>query len=411
MSEFKSTEIGEIPVDWSCVSVADLITKGIIEKPLDGNHGGIHPKGDDFVDSGIPFVMATDINNGKIDLHNCKFITRQQADSLNKGFSIPGDVLLTHKASLGRTAIVGELETDFIMLTPQVTYYRVKDHEKLLNSYLKYYFDSPDFQETLINHGDSGSTRAYVGITAQRDLPVLLPSSIEEQKAIASVLSSLDDKIDLLNRQNKTFEAMAATLFRQWFVEEAQEDWEEKPLSSIAVFLNGLACQKYPPENNIEKLPVLKIRELQSGISESSDFASSKVDEKYIVKAGDVVFSWSASLMVKIWDGETCVLNQHLFKVTSAEFPKWFYLMWCRHHLQEFIAISQAHATTMGHIKRGDLDQAMVLVPPPPELQAMTVQIEPIIDKQIFNSRQIKQLTKLRDLLLPKLISGEIRVA
>ncbi len=411
MSEFQSTDVGDIPIDWDCVSVADLIAHGIIEKPLDGNHGGIHPKGDDFVDSGIPFVMATDINDGKIDLHNCKFISREQADSLRKGFSIPGDVLLTHKASLGRTAIVGRIETDFIMLTPQVTYYRIKDYEKLSNLYLKYYFDSPEFQETLINHGDSGSTRAYVGITAQRDLPVVLPASIEEQKAIASVLSSLDDKIDLLNRQNKTLEAIAGTLFRQWFVEEAQEDWEERPLSSIANFLNGLACQKYPPENDVEKLPVLKIRELQSGISESSDFASSKVDEKYIVKAGDVIFSWSASLMVKIWDGETCVLNQHLFKVTSDEFPKWFYLMWCRHHLQEFIAISQAHATTMGHIKRGDLDEAVVLVPSAKELQEMNSHMEPIIEKQIFNSSQIKQLTSLRDMLLPKLISGAVRVA
>jgi len=261
-----------------------------------------------------------------------------------------------------------------------------------------------------INAMDSGSAIPSTSREEVYDLDISLPS-IEEQKAIASVLSSLDDKIDLLNRQNKTLEDMAESLFRQWFVEGAQEGWKGKPLSDIANFLNGLACQKYPPENDIEKLPVLKIRELQSGISESSDFASSKVDEKYIVEAGDVVFSWSASLVVKIWDGETCVLNQHLFKVTSAWFPKWFYLMWCRYHLQEFIAISQAHATTMGHIKRRDLDQAMVLVPSPPELQAMTVQIEPIIDKQIFNSRQIKQLTKLRDMLLPKLISGEVRVA
>jgi type I restriction enzyme S subunit len=234
---------------------------------------------------------------------------------------------------------------------------------------------------------------------------------LDQQKAIATVLSSLDDKIDLLHRQNKTLEAMAETLFRQWFVEEAQEDWEEKPLSSIADFLNGLACQKFPPQNEIERLPVLKIKELSSGISEASDWAASTVKPQYIVDEGDVIFSWSASLIVKMWDGEQCVLNQHLFKVTSAEFPKWFYLLWCKHHLAEFISISSSHATTMGHIKRGDLDTAIVSVPPPDVLIEMTAVMAPLLDKQIENSKQLRGLEKLRDILLPKFMSGEVRVA
>uniref|UniRef100_UPI0015C432C1 restriction endonuclease subunit S n=3 Tax=Enterobacterales TaxID=91347 RepID=UPI0015C432C1 len=203
--------------EWEFLQIKDLVSDGSLEKPLDGNHGGIHPKGADFVSSGIPFVMASDINNSQIDLVGCKFISKQQALSLRKGFAKTGDVLLTHKATLGRTAIVPPLKTDFIMLTPQVTYYRVKDKNRINNHYLKYYFDTPDFQQTLANHGDAGSTRAYIGITAQHDLPVILPP-INEQKAIASVLSSLDDKIDLLHHQNKTLELMAETMFRQWFI-------------------------------------------------------------------------------------------------------------------------------------------------------------------------------------------------
>jgi type I restriction enzyme S subunit len=411
MSGWQETEVGPIPIEWSLTTVGQLVEEGVIDKPLDGNHGEIHPKGSDFVSEGIPFVMATDINDGKVDLKGCKFITKEQADSLNKGFSIRDDVLLTHKATLGRTAIVGDIKTPYIMLTPQVTYYRVINNKRLSNKFLKYYFDSPVFQDTLVNHGDSGSTRAYVGITAQRELPVILPNDITEQKTIAAVLSSLDDKIDLLHRQNKTLEAMAGTLFRQWFVEETRVDWEERPLSSIANFLNGLACQKYPPTNDFEKLPVLKIKELSSGISEGSDWATSEVKPEYIVDAGDVIFAWSASLMVKVWDGERCVLNQHLFKVTSDEYPKWFYLMWCKHHLAEFIAISASHATTMGHIKRGDLDAAMVSVPSPDRLKAMSEQMMPLLDKQIEIAKQRRTLEALRDSLLPKLMSGEVRVA
>ena len=224
------------------------------------------------------------------------------------------------------------------------------------------------------------------------------------------MLSSLDDKIDLLHRQNQTLEAMAQTLFRQWFIEEVREDWEEIPLSSIANFLNGLACQKFPPKNDIDRLPVLKIKDLSSGISENSDWASSDVKPEYIVNAGDVIFAWSASLMVKVWHGEKCILNQHLFKVTSDKYPKWFFYQWCKHHLAEFISISSSHATTMGHIKRGDLDEAMVVVPTLAELERMDTQMIPLFDKQVNNHRQIQTLTQLRDTLLPKLMSGEIRV-
>jgi type I restriction enzyme S subunit len=233
---------------------------------------------------------------------------------------------------------------------------------------------------------------------------------LPEQKAIAEVLSSLDDKIDLLHSQNKTLETMAQTLFRQWFVEEADESWEERPLSKIAIFLNGLACQKFPPKNDSDKLPVLKIRELKNGFTDSSDWVSTEVDEKYLVQNGDIIFSWSASLVVKIWDGNDCILNQHLFKVSSKEFPKWFYYLWSKYHLDQFIAIARAHATTMGHIKRGDLDEAMVFVPSKPEIQQMTQTFQPIIDKIIANNIQSESLIKLRNTLLPKLMSGDIRV-
>lgn len=285
------------------------------------------------------------------------------------------------------------------------------DREKLYPKYLYYYLSSDQIVEELDVIADA-STSAYPSLKPSdiESLELRLPRDIKEQRAITTVLSSLDDKIGLLHRQNKTLEAMAETLFRQRFIEEAHEGLSEKPLSAIADFLNGLACQKFPPKNNLERLPVLKIKELGSGISETSDWASSAAKPQYIVEAGDVIFSWSASLMVKVWDGERCVLNQHLFKVTSESYPKWFYLMWCRHHLAEFIAISSGQATTMGHIKRSDLDTAMVLVPSPNELDEMSKVMSPILDKQIENSKQIKSLERLRDTLLPKLMCGEVRV-
>ena len=321
-----------------------------------------------------------------------------------------GDLIFARRSltaeGAGKCSIVREVVED---TTFESSIIRARPNkEKSTPDFLYYYFNSPYGKYLL---GTILRQVAVSGITGSdlMELVLKIPNA-HEQKAIAAVLISLDDKIDLLHRQNQTLEAMAVTLFRQWFVEDGHEDWEEKPLSSIAHFLNGLACQKYPPKNELKKLPVLKIRELNGGISESSDWATSEVKPEYIVETGDVIFAWSASLMVKLWDGERCILNQHLFKVTSKEFPKWFYLMWCKHHLAEFISISSSHATTMGHIKRGDLDAAMVSVPPENELKIMSEQMTPLLDKQIAIAKQRKVLEKLRDTLLPKLMSGEVRV-
>ena len=189
--------------EWTTYTVQELIDKEMLEPPMDGNHGEIHPKTTDYVKSGVPFIMANNLINGKVDYSNCAFITNKQASTLKKGFAHPGDVLLTHKATIGRTALVGT-EYDTIILTPQVTYYRVK--RGISNLYLKYYFDSNEFQQTLDNWAGSGSTRAYLGITAQRKLPVVLPP-FEIQTKIAEFGRILDDKIELNNKVNENLAA------------------------------------------------------------------------------------------------------------------------------------------------------------------------------------------------------------
>lgn len=179
-------------VEWRKYTVQELIDLGMLCEPLDGNHGSKHPKTSDYVESGVPFVMVNNMSNGKVDLKNCAFISEEQALTLRKGFSHPGDVLLSHKATIGRTAIVPD-DYETIILTPQITYYRVI--KGIDNRYLKYYFDSPKFQNIFNNWAGSGSTRAYLGITAQHKLPIVLPS-IDIQKKIGDILSTIDIKID-----------------------------------------------------------------------------------------------------------------------------------------------------------------------------------------------------------------------
>lgn len=324
-----------------------------------------------------------------------------------------GDTLLariTPCLENGKTAFVDFLENNEIAFG-STEFIVLREKENISDKHFLYYLArSETFRETAIKSMTGSSGRERVQIEVIKDYEFSLPP-LETQRKIAEILSSLDDKIDLLHRQNKTLESLALTLFRHSFIENPKRnEWEEKPLSEIADFLNGLACQKLPPQNEINRLPVLKIKELREGITESSDWATSEVDSKYIVQNGDVIFAWSASLMVKVWAGKKCVLNQHLFKVSSKKYPKWFYYFWCLYHLQEFISIALAQATTMGHIKRTDLDNAICSIPPKDFLDSVDKQISPIFEKTQGNSKQIQNLESLRDIMLPKLLSGEMEV-
>ena len=395
--------------EWTTYTVQQLIDMGMIEPPMDGNHGAIHPKASDYVSNGIPFIMANDLVNGRINYHSCAFITETQAATLRKGFAKPGDVLLTHKATIGRTAIVSN-EYDTIILTPQVTYYRVI--KGLNRHYLKYYFDSSTFQQLFSNWAGAGSTRAYLGITAQRKLPIIVPP-IEIQDAIAGICGSLDDKIELNNKINENLYAQANAIFYDCFIrcDTIPYGWEKGNLLDIANYLNGLAMQKYRPKENEDGVPVLKIKELrQSSCDSSSELCSPNIKPEYIIRDCDVIFSWSGSLLVDIWCGGTCGLNQHLFKVTSDTYDKWFYYLWTAHHLDRFIAVAADKATTMGHIKRVELAKAEVLIPSDEDYKKIGAVMNPIFELIISNRIEARKLAKIRNELLPKLMNGEIDV-
>jgi len=407
MGEWQETEFGRIPFDWQIKKIIDL--KANKKSSIAMGPFGSNIKTDNFVPSGVPVIRGTNLNYDKYVAGDFVFLTEEKADELRGSNCKTGDLVFTHRGTIGQVGLIPSNKFKRYVISQSGMKLTLND-ELINNEFLFYFFKSKYGQHQLLKYESQvGVPSISNPLTSLKEIEVPVPP-LTEQKAIAAILSSLDDKIDLLHHQNKTLEAMAETLFRQWFVEEAKEDWEELPLSKIAIFLNGIACQKFPPKNDLEKLPVLKIKELRNGLTENSDWASTDINNEYIVKSGDIIFSWSASLIVKIWDGDDCILNQHLFKVTSENFPKWYYYQWCKYHLDQFIAISVSHATTMGHIKRKDLDEAKVLVPEEDEFRCMSPQIQPLIEKQIVNNNQIHTLENLRDTLLPKLMSGEVKI-
>ena len=194
--------------------------------------------------------------------------------------------------------------------------------------------------------------------------------------------------------------------------ENIPEGWKQGSLIDIADYLNGLAMQKYRPKEEEEGLPVLKIKELRQGSCDAnSELCSPNVKSEFIIHDGDVIFSWSGSLLVDFWCGGECGLNQHLFKVTSNKYDKWFYYVWTLYHLDRFIAVAADKATTMGHIKREELAKAKVLIPTKNDYERIGEVLGPIYNMIISNRVANRKLAALRDELLPKLLSGEIDVS
>jgi type I restriction enzyme S subunit len=175
---------------WLTRSVYDLVADKTIQKPFDGNHGETHPIAADYTSSGIPFLMASDLKNGLADLENCKFLPKEITDKLRVGFAKNDDILITHKGTIGRVAKL-RTDLDYVVLTPQITAYRVINSNSLLRSYLFFFFQSGYFQRQLYEMAKGGSTRAYAGIKKQNSLLIKIPP-IKEQIRISKLLQQFE---------------------------------------------------------------------------------------------------------------------------------------------------------------------------------------------------------------------------
>jgi type I restriction enzyme, S subunit len=364
-------------------------------------------------------------------------------DSPDKLLVHPGDLYLSLKdvtqsadllgavARLPRDHPPGRLTQDTVKLQP-------KDDRVPLN-YLHWLLRTPQYRSYCRSHA-TGTTN--LGLARDDFLAFHAPEPTPTQDRIVQTLDALEDKIELNRRMNETLEAMARALFKSWFVDfdpvrakaegrdpglpqplaalfpdsfedsemgEIPRGWEVKSLDEIARFLNGLALQKFPPTNG-RSLPVIKIAQLRAGSTQVADQASADLAPDYFVADGDILFSWSGSLECVLWAGGRGALNQHLFKVTSTDFPRWLCYLGIHVHIDDFRHIAAGKATTMGHIQRHHLSDAKVAVPASPLLDAIDARMSPIIEGLWKRAVESRSLATLRDALLPKLISGELRV-
>lgn len=279
--------------------------------------------------------------------------------------------------------------------------------------YIYYFFRDFENFYRLASLATGSASQANISTKTIENVEIDLPP-INVQNRVVEYLDAISKKIEINNRINNNLYAQAKAIFEERFIniESIPEGWKKGNLLDIADYLNGLAMQKFRPKENETGIPVIKIKELRQGSCDSnSELCSPNIKPAYIIQDGDVIFSWSGSLLVGIWCGGKCGLNQHLFKVTSENYDKWFYYLWTSYHLDRFIAIAADKATTMGHIKREELSKAEVLIPAQNDYKELDSIMAPIFELIISNSIETRKLAALRDALLPKLMSGEIDVS
>lgn len=387
---------------------------------------------------GVPIIRVSDLMDGRISVSDPLKVATSIEASYSRTRLQGGELLISLVGTLGRVAIVPE-ELKGWNVARAIGVIRLKNPHDA--QWIKTCLEQPTLQHDIASKANTTVQHTF-NLSDLQDLDIPFPG-LRLRQGVLDVINPLTAKIELNRRMNRTLEQVARALFKSWFVDfdpvrakmrgeqpegmdaetaalfpdrlvevegrEVPEGWEVKGLDEIADFLNGLALQKFPPVGEND-LPIIKIAELRRGNTHGSGTASSKIERKYIVKNGDVLFSWSGTLEVVRWSGGDGALNQHLFKVSSKMYPKWFYYYWLLEYLTDFRAIAASKATTMGHIQRSHLGNARVLVPPQNIIIQCGDKIESLSELIHVNAIENSGLSITRHLLLQKLLSGELEV-
>ncbi|WP_394206967.1 restriction endonuclease subunit S [Pseudomonas putida] len=425
-------------------SIGDLIKAGAITAHKDGNFGSLYPKIDDFVDDGIPLLTAKVVNAGRINFSAAQKLCQEKAAKLPYGFIRAGDVLLSHNATVGRVAVVPEFNGQ-AMIGTSLTYFRV-DRSRLLPRYLAYFFESRDFQNQLASVMGL-STRNQVPITAQRLLEVEVPF-LAVQCQISKFVGAVDDRITLLRETNATLESIAQALFKSWFVDfdpvrakaEGRQP-EGMDATTAALFpdrfeeselgvvpkgwsigsVGDLASQKKGSVNPLASPGVLyehySLPAFDSGQAPVFELGQEIKSNKTPLPGEAVLLSKLNPHIPRVWLPVSCGANA----VCSTEFLAYSprdgaskELIYCLFGSSEFQQqLCQLVTGTSNSHQRVKPDQVLAIKLPiagKPALKAFTESVQPIFEHVHANRLQAQTLTQLRDTLLPRLISGQLRL-
>jgi type I restriction enzyme S subunit len=426
------------------VSIGELIETGVIIAHKDGNYGSLYPRTSEFGKEGVPFLTAKIVSDdGRIDFDQASRLNCQKANQFGFGWIEKDDVLLSHNATVGRVALVPEIKEKMLVGT-SLTYFRL-DKERLLPSYLATYMASKEFQDQLASVM-SYSTRNQVPITIQRDLFVDVPC-LADQKFIGDVFESFSRKIELNRKINETLEGIAKALFKSWFVDfdpvrakaegrptglpdeiselfpdsfeeselgEIPSGWSTSQIGSrLETFLGGTPSRKkheywggaipWIGSGMVNEFRVIKATEMitEEGLANSAT--------KMLPRGSTLIAITGATLgKVSMNEIEVCA-NQSVVAINpSTSLGAEYVFLWVKSNIDFLINCQTGGAQQ--HVNKNDVNNMPLLLPPPRILERFSDIAAPVFKKIAGGLFEQESLSSIRDLLLPRLISGELRV-
>ena len=404
MSEMIETEMGFLPKHWQIKSFEEIIEKGSL------SYGIVQPGFPKEYNS-VPVIRVNNIKNGKINPEDVMKVDEEIEAKYKRTRLKGGELLLTVVGSVGNAVIVTDEFINWNVARAVSVSRILKDYDKY---FIKYCFLTEYIQHQMYGHTND-TVQPTLNLSSLKEINFPIPP-LPEQIQIASILSSLDDKIDLLQHQNKTLEQLAETLFRQWFVEE---EWGGS-LSDYIKVQGGFAFKSKDFKTN-GFAGIIKIRNISMGIIDirNSDFVDESVvkniDLRFKIKSGDFLIAMTGAEIGKIGIVEKTKseiwLNQRVGKL-EAKVPYGNiigYLALKSREGQDHI-INACAGSAQENISTTGIEEMSFASYNPSKANSFGVETQPLFEKIIFNHNQIRTLTQLRDTLLPKLMSGEVRV-
>ncbi|WP_430379112.1 restriction endonuclease subunit S [Streptomyces sp. B1-3] len=389
--------------EWPVVRFEELAAdeKSSFSKP----YGSAYTK-DDYVSDGVPLVRGVNLGNGIYHDDDYVFITEEKADKLPGANLAPGDLVITHRGTIGQASMIPRAPRypRYVLSTSQVK--ARLDPSRAIPEFYYYWLLSPAGQHEILSHVSTVGVPGLVQpVASVKGFKVPHPP-LREQEAVAEALGALDEKIAVNGRIAATADSLGSAYYLGAHT-EAPGEFSQEPLSNAAGFINGRAFTK---DATGKGRMVVRIAEINSGPGGSTVYNDIQVPDRHLARPGDVLFAWSGSLTVARWFRPEAIVNQHIFKVAPKDGrPMWLIAELLRLKLGEFRAIAADKATTMGHIQRRHLDEP-VLTPTVAMARKLDAQIRPLWDRALAAEQESLKLAELRDTLLPQLMSGKLRV-
>lgn len=438
-----------LPSNWVTVKVADICAPGkssLVTGPFGSAIGSRF-----FCGVGVPVIrgsnLSQDIGIRLVD-DGLVFVSAEKAEEFSRSVARRGDLVFTCWGTIDQVGLIDSRSRykQYIVSNKQMKF--TPDSTRADSLFLYYFFSSAETRAKILSEGIGSSVPGF-NLGQLKAFEVSLPP-LSEQKAIAAILGALDDKIELNRRMNATLENVARALFQSWFVDfdpvrakmdgrqplgmdkatatrlpssfqdseigPVPQGWKVGPLYDTARFINGAAFKSDDFCSPGEGLPVVKIAELKDGIGPQTKWSLRLADPEQCIETGDLLYSWSGSpdtsLDAFIWTKGAGLLNQHIFKVVTPTMPEkrfaFYLLKWLRPVLVEIARNKQT--TGLGHVTVADLKRLLVCLPPSDILALFDGITAPVFDKTLLNLLEGQSLATLRDTLLPKLLSGELRI-